>query len=65
MLQKSAEYIMQLRTERDQLKDEMDSLRQQIENLNTSIRYVRKVYDKPHSCEVQHTLFRSIFPAFF
>ncbi|KAK9709412.1 Helix-loop-helix DNA-binding domain [Popillia japonica] len=37
MLQKSAEYIMQLRTERDQLKDEMDSLRQQIENLNTSI----------------------------
>ncbi|KAI4465336.1 basic helix-loop-helix zip transcription factor [Holotrichia oblita] len=37
MLQKSAEYIMQLRTERDQLKDEMDNLRQQIESLNTSI----------------------------
>lgn len=38
MLQKGAEYIMQLKTERDQLKDEMDSLKQQIESLNTSIR---------------------------
>lgn len=40
MLQKSAEYILQLRTERDQLKDEMDTLRQQIESLDSSIRYV-------------------------
>lgn len=38
MLQKGAEYIMQLRAERNQLKEEMDSLRQQIETLNTSIR---------------------------
>lgn len=38
MLQKGAEYIRQLRSERNQLKEEMDSLRQQIESLNTSIR---------------------------
>ncbi|XP_066255325.1 MLX-interacting protein isoform X1 [Euwallacea similis] len=37
MLQKGAEYIRLLRTERNQLRDEMDSLRQQIESLNTSI----------------------------
>lgn len=37
MLQKGAEYIRQLRSERNQLKEEMDSLRQQIESLNTSI----------------------------
>ncbi|KAJ8970870.1 hypothetical protein NQ314_000995 [Rhamnusium bicolor] len=37
MLQKGAEYIRQLRAERNQLKEEMDSLRQQIETLNTSI----------------------------
>ncbi|CAG9769010.1 unnamed protein product [Ceutorhynchus assimilis] len=37
MLQKGAEYIRQLRSERNQLKDEMESLRQQIETLNTSI----------------------------
>lgn len=38
MLQKGAEYIRQLRSERNQLKEEMDNLRQQIESLNTSIR---------------------------
>ncbi|CAG9825495.1 unnamed protein product [Phaedon cochleariae] len=37
LLQKGADYIIQLRAERNQLKDEMDSLRQQIESLNTSI----------------------------
>ncbi|KAK9869757.1 hypothetical protein WA026_003489 [Henosepilachna vigintioctopunctata] len=37
MLQKGAEYIKQLRQEREQLKEEMNNLRQQIENLNTSI----------------------------
>ncbi|XP_011881739.1 PREDICTED: MLX-interacting protein isoform X2 [Vollenhovia emeryi] len=37
MLQKGADYIRQLKTERHQLKEEMDSLRQQIECLNTSI----------------------------
>lgn len=37
MLQKGADYIRQLRTERSQLRDEMDSLRQQIECLNTAI----------------------------
>lgn len=40
MLQKGADYIRQLRSERNQLRDEMDCLRQQIECLNTSIRYV-------------------------
>lgn len=39
MLQKGADYIRQLRTERSQLHDEMESLRQQIECLNTAIRY--------------------------
>lgn len=38
MLQKGADYVKQLRAERNQLKDEMDSLRQQIERLNSSIR---------------------------
>lgn len=38
MLQKGADYIRQLRAERNQLKEEMDSLRHQIECLNTSIR---------------------------
>lgn len=38
MLQKGAEYIKQLRAERNMLTEEMDSLRQQIEALNTSIR---------------------------
>lgn len=37
MLQKGADYIRQLKAERNQLKDEMDSLRHQIECLNTSI----------------------------
>lgn len=37
MLQKGADYIRQLRAERNQLKDEMDNLRHQIECLNTSI----------------------------
>lgn len=39
MLQKSADYIGQLKADRHQLKEEMDSLRQQIECLNASIRY--------------------------
>lgn len=38
MLQKGAEYIRQLRTERLQLTEEMESLKQEIERLNTSIR---------------------------
>lgn len=38
MLQKGADYIRQLRAERNLLKEEMDSLRHQIECLNTSIR---------------------------
>lgn len=38
MLQKGAEYIRQLRSERNQLNEEMECLRQQIETLNTSIR---------------------------
>lgn len=38
MLQKGADYIKQLRTERNQLKEEMDSLKHQIECLNTSIK---------------------------
>nr|XP_031840890.1 carbohydrate-responsive element-binding protein isoform X3 [Nomia melanderi] len=37
MLQKGADYIRQLRAERNLLKEEMDSLRHQIECLNTSI----------------------------
>ncbi|XP_049830126.1 MLX-interacting protein [Schistocerca gregaria] len=37
MLQKGAEYIQQLRAERDQLREEMLSLRQEIECLNASI----------------------------
>ncbi|XP_035734613.1 MLX-interacting protein-like isoform X4 [Vespa mandarinia] len=37
MLQKGADYIKQLRAERNQLKEEMDNLRHQIECLNTSI----------------------------
>lgn len=37
MLQKGADYIRQLRSERNQLKEEMDALKQQIECLNTSI----------------------------
>lgn len=39
MLQKGAEYIRQLRSERNQLNEEMESLKQEIERLNTSIRY--------------------------
>lgn len=38
MLQKGAEYIRLLRSERHQLKDEMDKLRSQIDTLNASIR---------------------------
>lgn len=38
MLQKGAEYIRQLRTERLQLTEEMENLKQEIERLNTSIR---------------------------
>ena len=38
MLQKGADYIRQLRSERNQLKEEMDNLKNQIERLNTSIR---------------------------
>ncbi|XP_030755252.1 carbohydrate-responsive element-binding protein isoform X2 [Sitophilus oryzae] len=37
MLQKGAEYIRQLKSERNQIREEMDLLRQQIETLNTSI----------------------------
>ncbi|XP_061712203.1 carbohydrate-responsive element-binding protein isoform X1 [Cydia pomonella] len=37
MLQKGAEYIKQLKAERNQIKEEMESLRQQIECLNNSI----------------------------
>lgn len=37
MLQKGAEYIRQLRNERNQLKEEMDNLRQQVESLNSAI----------------------------
>ncbi|CAG9585548.1 unnamed protein product [Danaus chrysippus] len=37
MLQKGAEYIKQLKAERQQIKEEMESLRQQIECLNNSI----------------------------
>lgn len=40
MLQKGAEYIKQLRGERNKLKDEMDDLRLEIEKLNSAIRYV-------------------------
>lgn len=40
MLQKGAEYIKQLKAERNQIKEEMESLRQQIECLNNSITYV-------------------------
>lgn len=41
MLQKGADYIRQLRMERNQVKEEMENLKQQIECLNTSIRYAR------------------------
>ncbi|CAH2086553.1 unnamed protein product [Euphydryas editha] len=37
MLQKGAEYIKQLKAERNQIKEEMECLRQQIECLNNSI----------------------------
>ncbi|KAF6203919.1 hypothetical protein GE061_002257 [Apolygus lucorum] len=37
MLQKGADYILQLQNERQQLKQEMDSLKQQIETLNSDI----------------------------
>lgn len=37
MLQKGAEYIKQLRTERSQLKEEMEALRLEVETLNTQI----------------------------
>ncbi|XP_075969496.1 MLX interacting protein mondo isoform X2 [Anticarsia gemmatalis] len=37
MLQKGAEYIKQLKAERNQIKEEMENLRQQIECLNNSI----------------------------
>lgn len=37
MLQKGAEYIKQLRSERNKLKEEMDDLRQEIEKLNSAI----------------------------
>ncbi|XP_063225432.1 MLX-interacting protein isoform X2 [Bacillus rossius redtenbacheri] len=37
MLQKGADYIRQLRSERAQLRDEMDSLRKQIDCLNSAI----------------------------
>lgn len=40
LLQKGADYIRQLRLERNLLKEEMDSLKHQIECLNTSIRYL-------------------------
>ena len=38
MLQKGAEYIRVLRSERNQLKDEMDKLRSQIDSLNADIK---------------------------
>lgn len=37
MLQKGAEYIKQLRVERNSIKNEMDNLRQEIDTLNASI----------------------------
>lgn len=40
MLQKGADYITLLRSERQQLKDEMDKLRSQIDALHTDIRFV-------------------------
>ena len=39
MLQKGAEYIKQLKIERNNLKEEMETLRRQIECLNASIRF--------------------------
>lgn len=38
MLQKGADYIIQLRSERARLYDERQSLQQQVESLNSSIR---------------------------
>lgn len=37
MLQKGAEYIKQLKAERNQIKEEMESLKQEVERLNNSI----------------------------
>nr|CAD7417731.1 unnamed protein product [Timema cristinae] len=37
MLQKGADHIRQLRSDRSQLREEMDSLKQQIESLNAAI----------------------------
>lgn len=50
MLQKGADYIRQLKAERNQMKEEMDNLKQQIECLNTSIRYVQML-------EIEETYF--------
>lgn len=44
MLQKGAEYIKQLKIERNNLKEEMETLRHQIECLNASIRLVLTFY---------------------
>lgn len=52
LLQKGAEYIRQLSTERNQLREEMDSLRQQIESLNTSIRYLRATSSLDRFCQL-------------
>lgn len=38
MLQKGAEYIQQLRSERTQLREEIESLKQEVDTLNSAIR---------------------------
>lgn len=40
MLQKGAEYIKQLRSERSTINEKMEELRREIETLNNSLRYV-------------------------
>lgn len=52
MLQKGAEYIKQLKAERNQIKEEMESLRQQIECLNNSISCVT-YYSVDRKCSPQ------------
>lgn len=43
MLQKGADYIIQLRSERARLYDERQNLQQQVESLNLTIRYKLKI----------------------
>lgn len=44
MLHKGAEYIRQLRSDRQTLKEEIESLKQQVESLNSAIRYTTAVF---------------------